>query len=155
MSETPRLPEPRASQEIREILERHGERTSNVAPVVSIGESLMEHFNNFTSREIDDIRRQLEIVQPWFPVSEEEKELKSLESNFEILRVRLGSLLTDAKQGKITNLEDFDLDAITNVFKLINDVEILWNKVQRWSLALLRQAQLFRQWLQEMLPKEE
>ena len=154
MSETPRLPEPRASQEIREILEKHRERTSNVTPVISIGESLMEHFNNFTRREIDDIRRQLEIVQPWFPISDEEEELRRLEGNFEMLRGKLGSLLTNAKQGKITNLENFDLDTIMDVFKMIDDVEKLWNKVQRWSLALLRQAELFRQWLQEMLPSE-
>ena len=155
MSETPRLPEPRDAQEIREIHERHGERTSNIAPIVSIGESLMEHFSTFTRREIDDIRRQIEIVQPWFQVSEEETELNRLEGIYEILRGRLSSLLTDAKQGKITNMEDLDLDAIMDVFKMINDVEVLWNKVQRWSLALLRQAELFRQWLQEMLPREE
>ena len=155
MSETPRLPEPRASQEIREILERHRERTRNVAPIVSIGESLKEHFNNFIRREIDDIRRQLEIVQPWFPASEEEKELNKLENNFEILATGLESLLMNAKQGKIANLEDLDTDVIMDVFKMINDVETLWNKVQRWALALLRQAQLFRQWLQEMLPREE
>ena len=55
MSGTPRFPEPRDAQEIREILERHGERTRNVAPIISIGESLREHFNIFVSREIDDI----------------------------------------------------------------------------------------------------
>ena len=155
MSERPRLPEPRASQEIREIFERHKERTGNVAPIISIGESLMEHFNNFTRREIDDIRRQLEILQPWFPVSAEETELNSLESDFELLRGQLGLLLSNAKQGNITKLEDLDLDTITNIFKMIDDVEKLWNKVQRWSLSLLRQAELFRQWLQEMLPREE
>ena len=155
MSETPRLPEPRASQEIREILERHAERTSNVTPIVSIGESLKEHFDNFTRREIDDIRRQLEIVSPWFPVSDEEAELQKLEIEFEMLRSNLGLLLTNAKKGKITNLEELDLDTIVNVFTMIDNVEKLWNRVQRWSLALLRQAQLFRQWLQEMLPREE
>ncbi|MBC7112711.1 MAG: hypothetical protein H5T34_01595 [Candidatus Methanomethyliales bacterium] len=155
MSQTPRLPEPRAAQEIREIFERHRERTSNITPVISIAESLMEHFNTFTRREIDDIRRQLEILEPWFPVSDEEKELKGLEERFETLRVKLELLLTNAKQGKITSLEDLDLSTIMDVFKMIDDVEKLWNKVQRWSHSLLRQAELFRQWLQEMLPRQE
>lgn len=39
-----------------------------------------------------------------------------------------------------------------NVFKMIDDVEKLWKKVQRWSLTLLRQSELFRRWLEEMLP---
>ena len=155
MSEASRLPEPRACQEIREIMERHRERAMNIAPVVSIGESLMEHFDNFLRREIDDIRRQIEIVQPWFPVSDEETELVKLESEFETIRIKLNSMLANAKKGNIASLEDIDLGAIMSVFQLIDDEQKLWNKVQRWSSALLRQAELFRQWLGEMLPIEK
>lgn len=108
MSETPRLPEPRASQEIREILERHEERTSNVAPIVSIGESLMEHFNNFTRREIADIQRQLETVQPWFPASEEETQLRDL-------RVSLKYLVIGARLATTQNLGETTKDFLRNL----------------------------------------
>ena len=57
MSGLSSLPEPRDVQEIREIFERHSERTSNVDPIIKISEGLIDHFSNFTSREIDDIHR--------------------------------------------------------------------------------------------------
>ena len=148
------LPEPRDIQEIREIFQRHNERASNISPIITIGEALIEQFSNFTSREIDDIHRQLEIIGPWFPVSEERSELESIEQEFEVLRGKLASMVSDAKQGNITGLEEFDLETITNVFKMIDDVEKLWNKVRRWSLSLIRQGELFRRWLQEMIPTE-
>lgn len=125
---------------------------SNIDPIIKISEGLIDHFSNFTIREIDDIHRQLEILQPWFPVSEELNELEKIESQFEILRGRLEAIVSNARQGTITGIEDFDLDTIMNVFKMIDDVEKLWKKVQRWSLTLLRQSELFRRWLEEMLP---
>jgi len=60
----------------------------------------MEHFDTFTRREIDDIRRQLEILEPWFQVSDEETELKELEGKFEILRVNLGRCLLKQSKAK-------------------------------------------------------
>jgi len=155
MAGIPSIPEPRDLQEIRELNQRHNERTSNLSPIIKIGEALIDHFSGFTSREIDDIHRQLEIIGPWFPVSEEQKELESIEQTFEVLRGNLEILISDAKQGKITSLEEFDIETITDVFKMIDNVEKLWNKVQRWSLTLLRQGELFRSWLSEMLPAEE
>jgi uncharacterized protein YPO0396 len=155
MSEIPRLPEPRTAQEIREIFQRHRERTSNIIPVTSIAESLIQHFDTFIEREIDDIHRQLEILEPWYPVSDEERELKELESKFEALRTKLRSLLIDVKGGKIKDLKELDLNVIMDAFRMMDDVERLWDKVQRWSQSLLRQAEMFRQWLQEMLPREE
>jgi len=154
MSEIPRLPEPRTAQEIREIFQRHRERTSNIIPVTSIAESLIQHFDTFIEREIDDIHRQLEILESWYPVSDEERELKELESKFEALRTKLRSLLIDVRGGKIKDLKELDLNVIMDAFRMMDDVERLWDKVQRWSQSLLRQAEMFRQWLQEMLPRE-
>jgi sugar-specific transcriptional regulator TrmB len=155
MSGISRLSEPKVAQEIREIFERHKERISNISPVISIIESLVEHFDTFIRREIDDIRKQLDILDPWFPISDEKKELNNLENNFETVSSKLLSLLTDVKQGKITDLKSVDLNIIMSAFKIIDDVEKLWNKTQKWSLSLLKQAELFRQWLEEILPKEE
>jgi predicted RNase H-like nuclease (RuvC/YqgF family) len=154
MSEIPKLPEPRVAQEIREIFQRHQERTSNILPITSVAESLVQHFDTFIEREIDDIRRQLEILEPWYQVSDEEKELEELERKFEELRVKLRSLLIDVKGGKIKDLKELDLNAIMDAFRMVDEVEKLWNKVQRWSQSLLRQAEMFRQWLQEMLPRQ-
>jgi hypothetical protein len=153
MSEIPRLPEPRAAQEIREIFQRHRERTSNILPITSVAESLIQYFDTFIERELDDIHRQLEILEPWYPVSDEETELRKLENKFEELRTKLRALLIDVKEGKIKDLKELDLNAIMDAFQMVDDVEKLWNKVQKWSQSLLRQAEMFRQWLQEMLPR--
>jgi hypothetical protein len=155
MSEIPNLPEPRDTQEIREIIERHKERASNLAPIVSIGESLKLQFESFVKKEIDDIRRQLEIVSPWFPAQDEIVELQTLETEYGLLKGRLEALLTNIKKGNISNLEQLDIEAITKVFEMIETTEKLWNKVQRGSFALIRQAGLFKRWLVEMLPKEQ
>ncbi|MFX0203782.1 MAG: hypothetical protein ACFFCW_47390 [Candidatus Hodarchaeota archaeon] len=154
MSDSPRLPVPHDLQEIRAIFQRHGERTSNITPIISISEALIDHFSVFSSREIDDIHRQLEILEPWYQISEEKRELVNLESQFETLRGNLSDLIDNAKRGRIKELENIDLDIIIKVFQLIDDVEKLWYKVQRLSMALLRQGELFRQWLEEMLPHE-
>jgi hypothetical protein len=106
-------------------------------------------------KEIDDIRRQLEIVSPWFPAPDEIAQLQRLETEYVLLKGRLETLLANAKKGNISSLEQLDLEAITKVFEMIDNAEKLWNQVQRWSLTLLRQAGLFRKWLSEMLSKEQ
>jgi uncharacterized protein YPO0396 len=145
------LPEPKEVQEIRGILERHKERTSNIGPVVSIIESLMKHFETFVERELNDIHRQVEILEPWYQLSIEKEKLEKLEKRFEEISSKLRSLLSNIKEGKVKSMEDLDLDVITDAFQVVDDVEELWSEVERWSIALLRQAVQLKQWIQEIM----
>jgi hypothetical protein len=153
MSEIPNLPEPREAQEIREIIEKHKERTSNLAPIIKMGEVLKEHFDSFVTKEIDGLKRQLQIVSPWFPVTDEITELQTLEKEYELVRDGLELLLTTAKKGNISSLEQLDLSVIGRVFGVIDNTEKLWDKVQKWSLVLLNLAGLFQKWSVETHPK--
>jgi len=149
-----RLPEPKDIQKIKEIFQRHEERTSNISPIIKICEALIDHFSTFTSRELDDIYEQIELLEPWFQIAEEKQEYEKLVGDFERLRANLQSLVDNAKKGEITGLENFDIDIIVDVFKTIDSVEELWSKIQKWSYTLFRQGELFRHWLEEMLPRE-
>jgi hypothetical protein len=146
---------------------------------IGAGRSLREIFDKYLRKEMDDIRRQVQLLQQvGRDLEKEQKRLDDIELCFEETNTRLNEMLSLASQGKIKSVsfaglaistivdipqprsskaqpakyqpKDFELGTLADGFRLLGELENLREDVEKRSGDYVRGMDDIRSIIDEM-----